>query len=107
MILRGSIALVLVALGCSAAGDIPSAGEAPTTGSSADAGKSINLPDQELCGNDADDDDDGLVDEGCDCESVAGSGEVPSVGGCKQPDSGTTSGCVPDSTTEVVCDDGR
>jgi hypothetical protein len=107
MIPRGSILCVLVALGCSAAGDPPVSGEQPDPNSQ-DAGQKIKLTDQELCGNDSDDDGDGLVDENCDCNTVPSSGEVPSVGGCHEPDSGqTTPGCVPDGPSETACDDGR
>lgn len=107
MALRGSLLFVLVALGCSAAGP-PADDDDQPGGASPDAGTSISLPDQELCGNGSDDDDDGLIDEDCDCERVPTSnGEIPSFGGCKPPDSGTTSGCVPDSATELACDDAR
>ena len=107
MALRASLLLALVALGCSAAGPPPSTDDEPG-GTSLDAGTSISIPNQELCGNGSDDDDDGLIDEGCDCESVpSDNGEIPSLGGCKQPDSGNTAGCVPDSATELACDDAR
>jgi hypothetical protein len=92
---------VCAACSASSPGDTPRA-RGPI---SSDAGPTLLLPNDEVCGNAIDDDGDGLVDEGCDCAaSGSSSGEfgTPCAG---EPDAAT--GCIPTASSEVTCDDGR
>lgn len=106
---RGAFLFAGFAFACSASAPNDGADEGQVAGSK-DSGSSINLPQSEVCGNNVDDDKDGLVDEGCNCPTVPNSnGEIPNVPGCGggDVDSGTTTSCVPDGPTETQCEDGR
>jgi hypothetical protein len=122
-----------VMLGVAASACSASSGDPSEDNLFVDSGKGLKVPEQEICGNGIDDNDNGQVDENCKGCGTGGSKntEVPGANGCgtggsgsgagtggsgsgtasggsagteTTPDAG--SGCVPKSPSETSCSDG-
>jgi hypothetical protein len=115
--LPSSVVVALVVVACSASSpDAPSADPGSAVGGSS----ALNLPDQEICGNGIDDNDNGEIDENCGCTATPtpGHAELPGsscTGGSGSADAGGSGGgtsdaapgCVPVGSSETSCDDGK